>query len=261
MLLAVDIGNTNTVIGFMEGRRVRASYRIATRAGRTADEYGMILTDFLRLSSYEPADMEGVIIASVVPKVMHSLPAAIVRYLSVEPLVVGPGVKTGVNIRLDDPKSLGADCLADCVGAHESYEGPLLVADFGTATTFNYVDAQGSIRSGLITVGIDSGAKALWSQTAQLPEVELTRPSSILTTGTRDAMQAGLYYNFLGGLERIILQFRREIDNDFQVIATGGLGRIFASETDLIDHYDPELIFRGMATIYSRTMQAAPTAK
>ncbi|BDR54977.1 type III pantothenate kinase [Bombiscardovia apis] len=257
MLVAVDIGNTNTVIGFMEGEKVRGSYRIATRSDQTADEYGMLLTDFLRASSYRPSDVEGVIIASVVPKVMHSFRAAIVRYFDREPMVVGPGIKTGLNIRLDDPKSLGADCLADCVGAFATYGGPALVADFGTATTFNYVDAQGSIRSGLITVGINSGAKALWSQTAQLPEVEITKPGTIMTTSTKDAMQAGLYYNFLGGLERIILQFRQEIDEDFRVIATGGLGRIFASETQLIDCYDPDLIFKGMAYMYERTLQQA----
>ncbi|BDR52659.1 type III pantothenate kinase [Bombiscardovia nodaiensis] len=254
MLVAVDIGNTNTVIGFMTGEQVAASYRVATRPDQTADEYGMLLTEFLRMSKFRPSDISGVIIASVVPKVMHSFRAAVVHYLGCEPIVVGPGIKTGINIRLDDPKSLGADCLADCVGAYASYGGPVLVADFGTATTFNYVDAQGSIRSGLITVGINSGAKALWSQTAQLPEVEITQPSTILTTGTKDAMQAGLYYNFLGGLERIILQFQREIDADFQVVATGGLGRIFASQTDLIDHYDPELMFKGMALIYQRNL-------
>lgn len=156
---------------------------------------------------------------------------------------------------MDNPQNMGADCIADCAGAYYEYGGPILVADFGTATTFNYVTADASVICGLITTGIRTGAAALWDATAQLPEVEITRPSSILAKSTRPAMQAGLYYNFLGGIERTIAQFHREIDEDFRVVATGGLSRVFADDTDMIDIYDPDLIFKGMLHIYERNIR------
>lgn len=252
MLVAVDIGNTNIVLGFLDGGEIVGTYRITTKANHTSDEYGLMIMQFLGINGFRPDDVDDVIIASVVPKVMHSFRASIVKFLGVDPMIVGPGVRSGMHIRLDDPKSLGADCLADCVGAYATYGGPALVIDFGTATTFNYVDGRGAILSGLITTGIRTAAAALWGDTAQLPEVEIARPRSILATETRSAMQAGLYYNFLGGLERTIRQFRTEIDEEFQVIATGGLGRVFKDDTDLIDVYDPDLIFKGMAAIYDR---------
>lgn len=252
MLVAVDIGNTNIVLGFLDGDDIAGTYRITTKADHTSDEYGLMITDFLRLSGFRPDDVEDVIIASVVPKVMHSFRASIVKFLGIDPMIVGPGMRSGINIRMDDPKSLGADCLADCAGAYYVYGGPVLVADFGTATTFNYVDARGTITCGLIEPGIRTAAAALWSGTAQLPEVEITRPDSILAKGTQTAMQAGLYYGFLGSIERTIEQFHAEIGEDFKVVATGGLGRVFMDDTDLIDVYDPDLIFKGMALIHAR---------
>lgn len=255
MLVAVDIGNTNIVLGFLEGQDIVGTYRITTKAEHTSDEYGLLLTEFLAMSGFDPDDVDDVIVCSVVPKVMHSFRSSIVKFLGVDPLVVGPGVKTGINVAIDDPKSLGADILADSAGAFYEYGGPVLVADFGTATTFNYVNARGSITCGVITTGIRTGAAALWGSTAQLPEVEITRPGSILATNTLAAMQAGLYYDALGGIERTIRQFRAEIDEPFQVIATGGLGRVFKDDTDLIDVYDPDLIFKGMRQIHARNVR------
>ena len=219
MLVAVDIGNTNIVLGFLDGDDIIGTYRITTKSNHTSDEYGLMITQFLALSGLRPSDIDDVIIASVVPKVMHSFRASIIKFLNINPMVVGPGIKTGINIRIDDPKSLGSDCLITC---------------------------------GLITTGIRTAAAALWGETAQLPEVEITKPKSILATGTKTAMQAGLYYNFLGGIERTIRQFRMELDEPFTVVATGGLGRVFKDDTELIDVYDPELIFKGMALIHSR---------
>ncbi len=252
LLLAVDIGNTNVVVGFIDDGAITGTYRITTKANHTSDEYGLMITQFLRLSGYDPQDVDDVIISSVVPKVMHSFRASMVKFLNIDPMIVGPGVKTGLNIRIDNPQTMGSDCIADCVGAYYEYGGPLLVADFGTASTFNYVTKDASIICGLITTGIRTGAAALWNETAQLPEVEITRPKSIVAKNTRQAMQAGLYYNFLGGIERTITQFKREIDEDFRVVATGGLGRVFINDTDLIDVYDPDLIFKGMLHIYNR---------
>ncbi|NEG69472.1 type III pantothenate kinase [Bifidobacterium choloepi] len=252
MLIAVDIGNTNIVMGFLDEGKIVGSYRLTTKVEHTSDEYGMMITQFLSLSGYEPDDVDDVIVASVVPKVMHSFRSSLIKFLDIDPMVVGPGVKTGMNVRIDNPSTLGADCLADCAGAYYVYGGPVLVIDFGTATTFNYVDERGTISAGLITTGIRTAAAALWGNTAQLPEVEITRPDSIIATNTKDAMQAGLYYNFLGGVERTIQQFRDEIGEDFKVVATGGLASVFRDDTDLIDVVDPDLIFKGMDVIYEK---------
>ena len=252
MILVIDVGNTNITFGVYESKKLVTTFRMTSRTMRTSDEYGTEILAMLQNNQIDRRKVGGAIIASVVPKVMHALIGAVVRYLHTEPLIVGSGIKTGINIRIDDPKSLGSDCLADCVGAYYTYGGPVLVADFGTATTFNYVNDEGVITCGLITTGIRTAAAALWGETAQLPEVEITKPKSILATGTKTAMQAGLYYNFLGGIERTIRQFRMELDEPFTVVATGGLGRVFKDDTELIDVYDPELIFKGMALIHSR---------
>ena len=230
LLMAVDIGNTNVVIGFIDDGRIAGTYRITTKANHTSDEYGLMITQFLALSGYKPADVDDVIISSVVPKVMHSFRASIVKFLDIDPMIVGPGIKTGLNIRMDNPQNMGADCIADCAGAYYEY-------------------------GGLITTGIRTAAAALWEGTAQLPEVEITRPKSILAKSTKPAMQAGLYYNFLGGIERTIAQFHKEIDEDFRVVATGGLSRVFADGTNMIDIYDPDLIFKGMRHIYDRNVR------
>lgn len=252
MLIAVDIGNTNIVLGFIEDGNITGRYRITTKANHTSDEYGLMIMQFLGLKHYTAQDVDDVIISSVVPKVMHSFRASIIKFFDIDPMVVGPGIRTGINIRIDDPKSLGSDCLADCAGAYYCYGGPALVIDFGTATTYNYVDARGSILCGLITTGIRTAATALWGETAQLPEIEIRKPSTILAKNTETAMQAGLYYTFLGGVERTIEQFHREIDEPFQVIATGGLSGMFHDATDMIDIVDPDLIFKGLSYIYDR---------
>lgn len=253
MLIAVDIGNTNIVMGFVDDdERIFGTYRVTTKANHTSDEYGLMLLQFLALNKLKPADVDDVIIASVVPKVMHSFTSSIIKFLDVDPIVVGPGIRTGMNIRIDDPRSLGADCLADCAGAYATYGGRVLVIDMGTATTYNYVDAHGTITCGLVTTGIRTASEALASATAQLPEVQIARPTTILAKNTTSAIQTGLYYDFLGGIERIITQFHREIDDDFRVIATGGLARVI--ETPMIDIVDPDLIFKGMLAIWRRNV-------
>ena len=221
MILAVDIGNTNIVIGLMEGTETVDTYRITTRSNHTSDEYGLMILQFLQLSNSSPDDVQDAIISSVVPKVMHSFISSMIKFLGIDPMIIGPGIKTGMNIRMDDPRSLGADLLADCAGAYTTYGGPVLVIDMGTATTYNYVDEKGAILAGLITTGIGTAAAALASNTAQLPEVQITRPKSILAANTKDAMQAGLYYDCLGGIERTITQFREELDTDFKVVEIG----------------------------------------
>lgn len=255
MLLCVDVGNSNITIGVYDRDSLICNYRMNTKVRRTSDEYGFMLENFLRSGGLSNSDIEGVIISSVVPKVMHSLRNGIIKFLGMEPLVMGPGVKTGVSVQLENPRSVGADRIADVVGAIREYGYPLLIVDFGTATTFDYVDEHGVFKAGVIGVGIETGANALWGQTAQLPEIEIKKPRSVMGRNTQSAMQAGIFYQFLGGFEKTVDAFRKEAGTDFKVIATGGLGRIICQHTDYIDVYDPTLIFKGLKTVYERTME------
>ena len=252
MLVAIDVGNTNITIGIYKENNFLANYRMTTKVKRTSDEYGFMLCNFLENAGVKREDVTAVIVSSVVPKIMHSFKNGIVKFLNIEPLIVGPGVKSGISVQLENPRSVGADRIADCAGAFHEYGGPVLVVDFGTATTYDYVDEKGNFKAGAIGVGIESGANALWGQTAQLPEIEIKRPQSILAKNTQTEMQAGIFYQFLGGFELTVKQFRKEIKGNFKVIATGGLGRIICDHTDLIDVYDPTLIFKGLKVIYNK---------
>ena len=252
MLVAIDVGNTNITIGIYKENQLIANYRMTTKIKRTSDEYGFMLSNFLENAGIGLNEVEDVIISSVVPKIMHSFKNGIVKFLNVEPMIVGPGIKTGISVQLENPRSVGSDRIADCAGAFHEYGGPVLVVDFGTATTYDYVDEKGNFKAGAIGVGIESGANALWGQTAQLPEIEIKRPQSILAKNTQTEMQAGIFYQFLGGFELTVKQFRKELKTNFKVIATGGLGRIICNYTDLIDVYDPNLIFKGLKVIYNK---------
>ena len=252
MLMAIDVGNTNITIGFYDGDDLVATKRASTAERRTSDEIAVLLYAFMDLAQILPDQIDAVIVSSVVPKIMHSLKNAIVKYLHLEPLIVGPGIRTGISVQLDNPRSVGADRIADCAGAYHTYGGPILVVDFGTATTYDYVDADGVFRAGAISVGIESGANALWGRTAQLPEVEIRKPETILARNTATEMQAGIFFQFLGGFETTVKQYRRELKTDFRVVATGGLGRVICGATDMIDVYDPDLTFKGLKTIYDK---------
>lgn len=175
--------------------------------------------------------------------------------MEIEPIMVAPGIKSGISVQLENPKSVGSDRIADCAGAFYEYGGPVLIVDFGTATTYDYVDENGCFKAGTIGVGIETGANALWGQTAQLPEIEIKPPKTILAKNTQTEMQAGIFYQYLGGIEYTIKQFRKEVGKDFKVIATGGLGRIVCNHTKLIDVYDPNLIFKGLKIIYEKTKE------
>ncbi len=211
-----------------------------------------MLKNFLDRSNVHEKQIDAVIVSSVVPKVMHSFTNGIKKFVGIEPLIVGPGIKSGISVQLENPRNVGADRIADCAGAFSEYGGPILVADFGTATTYDYVDENGCFKAGAIGVGIETGANALWGQTAQLPEIEIKRPKTILARNTQTEMQAGVFYQFLGGVEYTIAQFKKEVGKDMKVIATGGLGRIVCNYTKSIDVYDPNLIFKGLKVIYEK---------
>ena len=261
MLLVFDIGNTNITVGIYQGDKLKRTYRLTTKMKRTSDEYGFMIISFFNDANITSEDIEDVIIASVVPKVMHSFRNSIRKYLQKEPIIVGPGIKTGISVQMENPKAVGADRIVDCAGAYYVYGGPALIVDFGTATTFDYIDEKGVFSYGVIALGVESGANALWSQTAQLPEVEIKSPGTILTKNTSANMQAGLFYGFLGQTEYIIQQFKKELGReDIKVIATGGLGKIIYRHTPLIDIYDRDLTFKGLKIIYDRYKEAQKKA-
>lgn len=256
MLLVVDIGNTNITIGIYEKDKLVANYRLTTWFKRTSDEYGFMIINFLNNSNITAEDIEDVIIASVVPKIMHSFNNSIRKYIHKEPIIVGPGIKTGISINIDNPRELGADRIVDAVGAYYSYGGDILVIDFGTATTFEYVNEKGAYCGGCISPGIEIISQALTSNTAKLPEIEIKPVDSVLNTNTISGMQAGIFHGYIGNTEYIIRKFKEELNKDLKVIATGGLGRIIYENTDAIDIYDPDLTFKGLRIIYEKQKKA-----
>jgi len=253
MILVVDVGNTNITCGVYEGMELKATFRMTTKSPRTSDEYGMMFTQLLALKDISVQQIEGSIVASVVPDVMHSLTGAIVRYTNTRPLIVGPGIKTGIKVITENPRAIGADRIVDVVAAYEKYGGPVLVLDFGTATTYDYVTAEGNFAAGITAPGIRISSEALWKSAAKLPNIEIKKPKSILAQETISSMQAGLVYGQIGQTEYIVKKVKEETGiPDLKVVATGGLGRIIADETDAIDIYDSALTLDGLRIIYEK---------
>ncbi len=253
MLFAMDVGNTNITIGIFDGENLLGTFRMTTKLPRTSDEYGIFLVDLLHKRDIKVAWIEAVIISSVVPNVMHSLTSGIIKYLKQTPILVGPGIKTGIRILTDNPKELGADRIVDAVAAYGIYGGPVLVIDYGTATTHDLILADGSLVAGVTSPGIRTAANALWNNAAKLPEIEIKKPASILAKNTITSMQAGLFYAAIGQTEYIIQKMKEAAALDeMKVVATGGLGNIIARETTAIDVYDPDLTLRGLKLIYEK---------
>lgn len=253
MILVIDVGNTNMTLGVFQGEKLEATFRMMTKTPRTSDEYGVMITQLLKNNGISAEQIEGSIIASVVPDVMHSLNGAMVKYLNSTPLIVGPGVKTGIKVVTEDPRAIGADRIVDAVAAYELYGGPVLVLDFGTATTYDLILEDGKFAAGITAPGIRICSEALWQKTAKLPNIEIKTPPSILAQETISSMQAGLMYGQIGQTEYIIRKVKEEskLDN-MKVVATGGLGRLIADETDTIDIYDSTLTLNGLRLIYEK---------
>ena len=253
MLLAGDVGNTNVTFGVYDDQKLATSFRLNTKVNRTSDEIGVLITELLVRNRIDCDQINAAVIASVVPDMMHSLISAIVRYLGVSPLIVGPGIKTGIRVLTDNPKEVGADKIVDAVAAFEKYGGPVLVLDFGTATTYDLVDAEGTFMYGIIAPGVRTAARALWEDAAKLPEVEIRKPKTILAKETISSMQAGIYFGQIGQTEYIIRKFREESGLDkMKVVATGGMGRIIAEGTNMIDVYDANLTLEGLRLIHEK---------
>ncbi len=254
MLLTIDAGNTNITLGVFDqkdGDRLRGPFRMTTKIDRTSDEYGVHIREILRERDINPADIHHVIISSVVPKIMHSLTSGIMKYFDTTPIVVNSEIPTGIRIATEHPEQIGADRIVDAAGAYALHGGPVLVVDFGTATTYDLVSPDGAFVAGVTAPGIRISAQALWEKTAKLPEIELKRPASILARETVSSMQAGLIFGQIGQAEYIVRRMIEESGyENVRVIATGGLGRIIANETDCIDIYDPNLTLVGMKRIF-----------
>ncbi len=253
MLLVVDVGNTNITFGLYNKKKLVGSFRLMTGTPRTSDEFGLAVTDLLKYNDVKATELEGVIISSVVPGVMHSLTGGIERFLDKKPMIVGPGLKTGIHIVTENPKEIGPDRIVDAVAAYEKYGGPVLVMDFGTATTYDLINEKGEFVAGITAPGIKISAKALWEDTAKLPEVEIKKPDSILAQNTVTSMQAGLVYGQIGQTEYIVRRVKEEAGlSEMKVVATGGLGSIIADETDVIEVYDRGLTLDGLRIIFEK---------
>ncbi|MEA4875525.1 type III pantothenate kinase [Anaerorhabdus sp.] len=253
MLLTIDVGNTNITMGVFDGDNLIGNFRLTTKTPRTSDEFGICLQTLLTKYNIEPEQINDVIISSVVPKVMHALNNCSIKYLNKTPIIIGPGIKTGIQIQSDNPKEVGADRIVNVAAAYYTYHQACLIIDFGTATTFDYVSDKGVFEYTVIAPGIEISAQALWNQTAKLPEIEIKKPEKVLAKNTVNGMQSGIVNGYIGQVEYLIKAILKELNTkNVKVIATGGLGRIIYNETDCIDVYDPDLAFKGMKIIYDR---------
>lgn len=253
MLLTVDIGNTNITLGVFQGKKLQTTFRMTTIQTRTSDEYGMVMCELLEHNEVNISGITDVIIASVVPNVMHSLTNAILKYVHTKPIIIEAGIRTGIHVAGRNPRQIGADRIVDAAAVYELYGGPAIVVDYGTATTFDLVDEDGTFTACVIAPGIRTSAQSMWSMAAKLPEFEIKKPQSILAQDTIACMQAGLVYGQIGQTEYIIRQMKKEFGrDDVKVVATGGLGRLIEKETDMIDIYDPMLTLQGMRLIFEK---------
>ena len=250
MLLAIDIGNTNLTLGLYRGEERVAAWRLATAHERMPDEYGLQLLGLLEHAGFAPEDIDAAVLASVVPPLTGTLLQACETYLGRRPLVVDAGVKTGVRIHYDDPKAVGADRVVDAAAVKKLYGGPACVVDFGTATTFEAISAEGDFMGGAIAPGIGIAAEALFQRTAKLQRVELSRPPSPIGRNTVHAIQSGLLFGYVGLVEGMVARFRAELGPTMKVIGTGGLAELIARETAVIEILAPWLTLDGLRMIY-----------
>jgi type III pantothenate kinase len=251
MLLAIDVGNTNIAIGVYRGKALIGNWRMTTIQNRTSDETGMFLVSILSHAGILPADITDVIVCSVVPPVMHSMTNAIKKYIRKTPIMVEPGVKTGINIKYENPREVGSDKIVNAVGAVKRYGAPVIIVDFGTATTFCAVNKKQDYLGGIICPGIKISAEALYDKASKLPRIEIVKPKHIIGRTAITSMQSGIFYGFVGQADYIVSRMKEEMaEDDVKVVATGGLAKLIASESRTIDEVDPLLTMEGLLTIY-----------
>ena len=252
MLLVIDVGNSNTVLGLYAGEELKKDWRVGTDKYRTVDEYAMLINDLFRLSGFEFSDLSDVIVSCVVPPMLNILEKLCQKYFQMTPYVVGPGMDTGMPIAYDDPREVGADRIVNAVAAYEQCRGALIVVDFGTATTFDVISADGSYQGGAIAPGVGISAEALFERASKLPRVEFSRPPQIIAKNTVNSMQAGIFYGYVGLVEGIVSRMKTEMADLPKVIATGGLAAPIAAATDSIDLVEPFLTLEGLRILYQR---------
>lgn len=246
MLLAIDVGNTNTVIGLFRKKDLVRSWRLTTVAKQTADEYGILFRNLFQPAGYEPGQVEQAIISCVVPPLEKTLRDMCRDYFNVDALTVGPGIKTGIRLAVDHPQEVGADRIVNAIAAWKIYGGPAVVVDFGTATTFDPISKDGAFLGGAIAPGVGISADALYRAAAKLPRVDISRPRKVIGKNTVDNIQSGLFFGYRGLVDGILEAMIREMGGEPTIIATGGLGGIFQAESKYIAHYDPDLTLTGL---------------
>lgn len=255
MLLGIDIGNTNIVIGVFEGDELIHNWRIASDLQRSSDEYGLIFRQLLEIHGLGYEDVDDVIISSVVPKLTHTIPAVCSRYIGKEPMMVGVGTRTGINIRYDNPKEVGGDRIVNSVAAYELYGGPIVVVDMGTAISFDVIDEKGHYQGGAIAPGIGIASEALFTRTSKLPKVDLIDPVVAIGRTTVESMQSGIVYGYIALIDGILEKIAEEMEipiDQLNVVSTGGYTRLIAQNSKYIVEIDPELTLKGLKIIYDK---------
>lgn len=262
MLLAFDVGNTNIVLGVFRDGEMIQNWRLETDNNKSADEYGMLINQLFQYEGLDITKVEDVIISTVVPSVLYTLQHLSMKYFNKRALVIGPGIKTGLVVKYDNPKQVGADRIVNAVAAHAKYGGPLVVIDFGTATTFCAVSENAEYLGGTIAPGLKISSEALFEKTAKLPKVELEEPGRVICRNTIHSMQSGLVYGHMGMVDYIVNKMKKELreysgdDAEVKVIATGGLATLIDSGIDSIDHVDKMLTLEGLELIYRKNKKS-----
>ncbi|WP_409303673.1 type III pantothenate kinase [Peribacillus sp. SCS-155] len=255
MIFVLDVGNTNTVLGVYNKEHLQYHWRIETNRHKTEDEYGMVIKSLLEHQGLSFTDFDGIIISSVVPPIMFALERMCQKYFNIKPIVVGPGIKTGLDIKYENPREVGADRIVNAVAGIHEYGSPLIIVDFGTATTYCYINEDKQYMGGAIAPGIGISTEALYSKAAKLPRIEIARPDDIIGKNTVAAMQAGILYGYVGQVEGIVGRIKAQSGADPTVIATGGLASLIANESTVIDIVDPFLTLKGLQLIYKRNKE------